>query len=152
MELDFSDFKLSGSGNGAWITGISLLVALLLGVLGWFVLPEGKVLTWTEWQVFKQQRTYQRELVRLTADADRLAKLLDESIPEPVRSQLVLESILADLNATTHPALKNQVDAMLLANDAVYWWVLGSGTKNDAIRLLDTANQGLLNAIEAQEQ
>ena len=152
MELDFSDFKLSGSGNGAWITGISLLVALLLGVLGWFVLPEGKVLTWTEWQVFKQQRTYQRELVRLTADADRLAKLLDESIPEPVRSQLILESVLADLNATTHSALKNQVDALLIANDAVYWWVLGSGSKNDAIRLLDTANQGLLNAIEAQEQ
>lgn len=152
MELDFSDFKLSGSGNGAWITGISLLVALLLGVLGWFVLPEGKVLTWTEWQVFKQQRTYQRELVRLTADADRLAKLLDESIPEPVRSQLILESVLADLNATTHSALKNQVDALLIANDAVYWWVLGSGSKNDAILLLDSANQGLLNAIEAQEQ
>ena len=152
MELDFSDFKLSGSGNGAWITGISLLVALLLGVLGWFVLPEGKVLTWTEWQVFKQQRTYQRELVRLTADADRLANLLDESIPEPVRSQLILESVLADLNATTHSALKNQVDALLIANDAVYWWVLGSGSKNDAILLLDSANQGLLNAIEAQEQ
>ena len=152
MELDFTNLKISGTGNTAWISAISLLVALLLGVLGWFVLPEGKVLTWTEWQVFKQQRTYQRELVRLTADADRLAKLLDESIPEPVRSQLILESVLADLNATTHSALKNQVDALLIANDAVYWWVLGSGSKNDAILLLDSANQGLLNAIEAQEQ
>ena len=152
MELDFTNLKISGTGNTAWISAISLLVALLLGVLGWFVLPEGKVLTWTEWQVFKQQRTYQRELARLTADADHLAKLLDESIPEPVRSQLILEHVLADLNATTHPALKNQVDAMLIANDAVYWWVLGSGSKNDAILLLDSANQGLLNAIEAQEQ
>ena len=152
MELDFTNLKISGTGNTAWISAISLLTAVLLGVLGWFVLPEGKVLTWTEWQVFKQQRTYQRELSRLTDDADRLAKLLDESIPEPVRSQLVLERVLADLNATTHPALKNQVDAMLLANDAVYWWALGSGSKNDAIRLLDTANQGLLIAIEAQEQ
>ena len=152
MELDFSDFKLSGSGNGsgAWISAVSLLVLLLLGLLGWFVLPEGKVLTWTEWQVFKQQRTYQRELTRLTADADRLAGVLDETIPEPVRSQLILESVLADLNATTHSALKNQVDALLLANDAVYWWVLGSGSKDAAITLLDQANQGLLHAIEAQ--
>lgn len=151
MELDFSDFKFSRSGNGVWIPAIGLLAAVLLGLLGWFVLPEGKVLTWTEWQVFKQQRTYQRELIRLTADADRLAELLDESIPEPVRSQLVLESILADLNTTTHPALKNQVDAMLIANDAVYWWILGSGDKDVAITLLDTANQGLLSAIEAQK-
>ena len=51
MELDFTEFNLSGSGTGnsAWISVIGLLTAVLFGVLGWFVLPEGKVLTWTEW-------------------------------------------------------------------------------------------------------
>jgi len=148
MEIDFSDLKYSG--NGTWVTVAVLLAAILLGVLGWFVLPDGKVLSWTEWQVFKQQRTYQRELTRLTRDADRLADLLGEDLPDPVRGQLVVEQVLADLNATSHPALKNQVDALLAANDAVYFWVLGTVSKDEAIALLDEANQGIVHAIEAQ--
>jgi len=148
MEIDFSDLKYSG--NGTWVTVTVLLAAILLGVLGWFVLPDGKVLSWTEWQVFKQQRTYQRELTRLTRDADRLADLLGEDLPDPVRGQLVVEQVLADLNATSHPALKNQVDALLAANDAVYFWVLGTVSKDEAIALLDEANQGIVHAIEAQ--
>jgi len=148
MEIDFTDLKLSG--NSAWATVAGLLAAILLGLLGWFVLPDGKVLTWTEWQVFKQQRLYQRELTRLTRDADRLAALLDEYIPDPVRGQLVVEQVLANLNATTHPALKNQVDALLVANDAVYFWVLGTISKDEAIVLLDDANQTLVYAVEGQ--
>jgi len=149
MEIDFSDLKLSG--NGTWVTVAVLLAAILLGVIGWFVLPDGKVLSWTEWQVFKQQRLYQRELSRLTRDADRLADLLGEVVPDPVRGQLVVEQVLGDLNATSHPALKNQVDALLAANDAVYFWVLGSVSKDEAIALLNEANQGILHAIEAQQ-
>lgn len=146
MEIDFSDLKLSGMS--AWITSVALLAAILLGVLGWFVLPDGQVLTWTEWQVFKQQRTYQSELARLTRDADRLASVLENGLPDPVRSQLIVEQVLADLNATTHPALKSQVDALLVANDAVYYWVLGSASKDEAITRLDEANQVLLYAVE----
>ena len=149
MEIDFTDLKLSG--NGTWVTIAGLLAAILLGALGWFVLPDGKVLSWTEWQVFKQQRLYQRELTRLTRDADRLADLLGEELPDPVRGQLVVEQVLADLNATSHPALAHQVDALLAANDAVYFWVLGSVSKDEAIALLDEANQGILHAIEAQQ-
>jgi len=149
MELDFTDLKLSQ--NGALFTLIGLLAAILLGVIGWFVLPDGKVLTWTEWRVFKQQRLYQRELSRLTRDADRLAALLDENIPDPVRGQLVVEQVLADLNVTTHPALKNQVDALLVANDAVYFWVLGTISKDEAIDLLDEANQMLVYAVEGHK-
>jgi len=148
MELDFTDLKLSH--HGALYALVGLLTAILFGVLGWFVLPDGKVLTWTEWQVFKQQRLYQRELTRLTRDADRLAALLDEFIPDPVRGQLVVEQVLADLNATTHPALKNQVDALLVANDAVYFWVLGTISKDEAIVLLYNANQVLLHAVDGQ--
>lgn len=148
MEIDFTDLKLSQSGT--WVTAAGLLAAILLGVLGWFVLPDGKVLSWTEWRVFKQQRTYQRELTRLTRDADRLANLLGEDLPDPVRGQLVVEQVLANLNATSHPALAHQVDALLAANDAVYFWVLGSVSKDQAIALLDEANQGILHAIEVQ--
>jgi hypothetical protein len=148
MELDFTDLKLSH--NGAWFTLIGLLAAILFGVIGWFVLPDGKVLTWNEWQVFKQQRLYQRELTRLTRDADRLAALLDEYMPDPVRGQLMVEQVLSDLNATTHPALKNQVNALLVANDAVYFWVLGTISKDEAIVLLDEANQVLIHAVEGQ--
>jgi len=149
MEIDFSDLKYSG--NGTWVTVTVLLAAILLGVLGWFVLPDGKVLSWTEWQVFKQQRLYQRELMRLTRDADRLADLLGEDVPNPVRGQLVVEQVLGDLNTTSHPALKNQVDALLAANDAIYFWVLGTISKDEAIILLEEANQGILHAIEAQQ-
>ena len=149
MEIDFTDLKLSG--NGTWLTIAGLLAAILLGVLGWFVLPDGKVLSWTEWQVFKQQRLYQRELMRLTRDADRLADLLGEDVPNPVRGQLVVEQVLGDLNTTSHPALKNQVDALLAANDAIYFWVLGTISKDEAIILLEEANQGILHAIEAQQ-
>ena len=148
MEIDFTDLKLSQSST--WATVVGLLAAILLGVLGWFVLPDGKVLSWTEWQVFKQQRTYQRELTRLTRDADRLADLLGEELPDPVRGQLVVEQVLSDLNATSHPALAHQVDALLAANDAVYFWVLGSVSKDEAITLLEEANQGILHAIETQ--
>jgi hypothetical protein len=148
MELDFTDLKLSG--NSAWISAIALLAAVLLGMLGWFVLPDGKVLSWTEWQVFKQQRLYQRELAHLTRDADQLADLLREDLPDPVRGQLVVEQVLADLNATSHPALTNQVSALLAANDAVYFWVLGSVSKDEAITVLDEANQVILHAIQGQ--
>jgi len=149
MEIDFSDLKYSG--NGTWVTVTVLLAAILLGVIGWFVLPDGKVLSWNEWQVFKQQRLYQRELMRLTRDADRLAALLDENLPDPVRGQLVVEQVLGDLNATSHPALAHQVDALLAANDAIYFWVLGSVSKDEAIALLNEANQEILHAIEAQQ-
>jgi len=148
MEIDFSDLKLSG--NGTWVTVTVLLAAILLGVLGWFVLPDGKVLSWTEWQVFKQQRLYQRELSRLTKDADRLADLLGEDVPNPVRGQLVVEQVLTDLNTTSHPALAHQVDALLAANDAIYFWVLGSVSKDEAITLLEEANQVIIHAIEGQ--
>ena len=151
MELDFTELKLSGTNHAAWISAIGLLIAVLLGVLGWFVLPGGDVLTWTEWQVFQQQRSYQRELARLTLDADRLAGLLGNDIPEPVRAQLILEQVLGDLNASTHPALQIQVDAMLLANDGVYAWVEGVGRKDEAILLLQDANVTLAHAIEGQQ-
>ena len=147
MEIDFTDLKLSQSST--WATGVGLLAAILLGILGWFVLPDGKVLSWTEWQVFKQQRLYQRELTRLTRDADRLADLLGEDLPDPVRGQLVVEQVLSDLNTTSHPALAHQVETLLAANDAVYFWVLGTVSKDEAITLLDEANQGILHAIEA---
>ena len=146
MEIDFTDLKRSGKTN--WITAVALLAAILLGLLGWFVLPEGNLLTWTEWQVFKQQRIYQQELRQLTADADRLADLLGDDFPDPVRGQLVVEQVLADLNGITHPALQNQVAALLAANDAVYYWVLGTLSKDEAIMQLDQANQVLIRAID----
>ena len=74
-----------------------------------------------------------------------------EDLPDPVRGQLVVEQVLADLNTTSHPALAHQGDALLAANDAVYFWVLGSVSKDEAIALLDEANQGILHAIEAQQ-
>ena len=84
----------------------------------------------------------------MTADADRLADLLGDDFPDPVRGQLVVEQVLADLNGITHPALQNQVAALLAANDAVYYWVLGTLSKDEAIMQLDQANQVLIRAID----
>jgi len=146
MEVDFSEIKLSE--RNMWITLIVLILIALTGFLGWHVTPEDRILSWTEWQIFKQQRVYQHELRILTHNADRLAGLL-EAYPDPVRGQLVTESVNLDLSTLSQPSLDIQRDALHLAGEAVLHWALGTGDRDTALRLLDQANQEILRAMDA---
>ena len=146
MEIDFSDLQIKR--QGVLITGIVIAAAFLLGLLGWYLTPQGQVLTWTEWQVYKQHSQYQRELRILTRHADRLAALL-ENTPDPVRAQLVVEQMTRELDTdVTLVTLSSQTTALTQAGSAVLQWALGSTPQDAAVTALDTANQTIMRAIE----
>jgi hypothetical protein len=146
MEIDFSDVKFQR--QGFLIVGVVILAALLMGILGWYLTPQGQVLTWTEWQVYKQHSQYQRELHVLTRHADRLAALLEKS-PDPVRAQLVIEQMAHELETNvTLVTLSSQTTALSQAGSVVMQWALGSAPKDAALTALDTANQTIMRAIE----
>ena len=147
MELDFSDLKFEQTGM-LWIT-LGVIVALLLfGVLGWYITPQGQVLSWTEWQVYRQHNQYRNELRVLTHHADRLAELMNKP-PDPVRAQLVTEQMVRDLEQNvTLVALQDQEAALFYAGDAIMAWAMGTASKNEAINALDQANQTIERAFE----
>lgn len=145
MEIDFSDIKFEQ--QGIFIATGLIVVALLLGLLGWYTTPGGQVLTWTEWQVFKQHSQYQRELRTLTRHADRLAGLLEQP-PDPVRAQLAVEQMVHDLDThVTLAALGEQEAALISTGDLVLQWALGSAAKDAAIEHLAAANKTIEKAI-----
>jgi hypothetical protein len=135
MELDLSDYR--------WPL-IALVAILLLAGLGWLgfaYLPAGnKPLTWSEWQVFKARSAYVKELGELQAAADRLAAQLNTQ-PDPVRTQLVAESIQR-LTSEGQPALLYQREKLALAAQAVSDWAVGAID-------FETARQALAEAIQA---
>ena len=147
MELDLSDLHINPQ-SGVWITLAAVLGVLLVGLLGWFVSPDGQLLTPTEWQVYKQHNQYQQELRTLTRHADRLAELL-KMPPDPVRAQLVSEQMEHDLERNVNlAALADPESALLTAGDAMLTWSLGTASKNDAISALDMANQSIERAMD----
>ena len=146
MELDFSEIKLKENG---WLLGLGIFLgALLLAALGWYIQPE-RVLTWTEWQVYRQQAQYRDELQVLTHQAERLAALLDET-PHPVRAQLIVEQ-LNDALATkvSLVALADQEVALRQAGEAALQWSLGALPRDPAVLALDAAQQLLVRASAA---
>ena len=151
MEIDFSDLSLNFHGErGLWIGLAVTLTALLLGILGWYITPEGQVLTPTEWQIYRQHSQYRRELGVLMRHADRLAGLLDAS-PDPVRAQLIVEQMGHDLDTDVNlVTLAEQENALLNAGNAVLAWSMGAAGKNDAINALAQANAAIEQALDAE--
>ena len=145
MELDFSEVKVK---ENSVLIGLSITLAfLLLGGLGWYIQPE-RLLTWTEWQVFKQHSQYQQELQALTRQADRLAELL-ELPPDPVRAQIAVEQLYAVMNRDVNlGALAEPEEALLTAGDLLLQWSLGAAGKDTVIEPLDTAQTLIVRAIE----
>ena len=145
MEIDFSEVQIRERGT-VIATGL-IVIALLLGLLGWYITPGGQVLTWTEWQVYKQHSQYTQELRILARHADRLAGLLEMS-PDPVRAQLIVEQMYHDMETNvTLMSLGEQEVALINAGEAVLRWSLGSLDKNTAVEQLDAANRVIEKAI-----
>lgn len=153
MELDFTDLKLS---NRSAFTATMVAIALVLvAILGRWLTPvdadsQSRVLTWTEWLVFKQHRAYRSDVRILTSNANRLADLLDEE-PDPVRVQLVVEQVGRNLEKVDHPALDAQRERVLIAAEQILTWSLGPGDKDTATTALDEAIQSIQQAIRAYE-
>jgi hypothetical protein len=129
MELDFS--------RHLWLL-ISMVVILLLAILGWVgyaYLPAGdRLLTYSEWQVLKANHTYENELGKLQGAAETLAELLNAQ-PDPVRTQMAVESILR-LTSKGHPALAYPRDKVALAAQSVRDWAVGAQDRETALQAL----------------
>ena len=145
MEIDFSEVQIRERGT-VIATGL-IVITLLLGLLGWYITPGGQVLTWTEWQVYKQHSQYTQELRILARHADQLAGLLEMS-PDPVRAQLIVEQMYHDMETNvTLMSLGEQEAVLINAGEAVLRWSLGSLDKNTAVEQLDAANRVIEKAI-----
>jgi len=153
MELDFTDLKLSN--RNAFTATMILIAVVLVAILGHWLTPidadsQSRVLTWTEWLVFKQHRAYKSDVRILTGNANRLADLLDEE-PDPVRVQLVVEQVGRNLEKVTHPALDAQRERLWTAAEEILAWSLGPGDKDSATTSLDEAVYSIQQAIRAYE-
>jgi hypothetical protein len=136
MELDLTQRRGIVAGM------VILLLLLALGGLGAAFTPAGgQALTWTEWQVLKGQRAYQRELARLQAEAEALARLLSQR-PDPVRSQLVAARI-ERLTSDGQPSLGYQREQLAAAAQAVRDWAVGAADYQTAQTALEKAVQVL---------
>jgi len=147
MEIDFTELKIQK--RVILILAISLVTMIILGLVGWNVLPD-RVLTWTEWQVIQQSLAYQRELRILVRNADRLAELLHEQ-PDAVRAQLVTERVRREIQQLELSSLTGQKEGLLSATDDVEAWSLGSSERAAAVSALQRANQTIQRAIEVTE-
>ena len=145
MEIDLSELK-----SKTILLPLVLAGLVLLGWLGRSILPDDRVLTWTEWLVFTQRRVYTHELSILARDADKLAELLNHP-PDPVRAMLVVEGISKDVKALTVAGLEEAAERLLDAADAVERWSLGNEDEDFAMDALEIAQDTISRAMERSD-
>ena len=143
MEIDVTE--LDWPARRLWIGAAIAGLVLLLGLLGWWLTPQGQLLTWNEWQVFQEHLAYQSGLRLLARHADRLAELL-AAPPDPVRAELAAEQLIGDLEQRDLAALSVPKAALLAAAEAVRQWALGVGTRDAAVASLAAANTAIQRA------
>jgi hypothetical protein len=145
MEIDFSAVKFHK--NIPLLITLAAMALLILGGVGWFVLPDGKVLTWSEWQVFQQHQQYIREVGLLTRNADALVGLT-QGPPDPVRAQLLSEKVSRDLDDVTLAALAGPKAELLAAVDIAVQWSLGGSELQPVLDRIAVTNQVIAKALE----
>ncbi len=120
---------------GAFLIVLAVMVGL--GALGKSLAPD-RLLTWTEWQILKEERAYDRELAALRRQTEALAEILDGN-PDAVRGQWLYEETLRLVNEQRVEALEPERQAVLQAAQAVRDWSLGQIPKEQAIHALEQA-------------
>jgi len=133
--------------NGLLIASMMLIVLVALGALGWWALPDGRILTWTEWQVIRQRAAYSRELRTLAEATEKLIELLEAS-PDPVRASLVVDQTHRALDDVTLASLDASRAAVLNAADTLNAWALGEADRDEAVVALSAAQDELMQALE----
>ena len=133
--------------NRNTIYGILVFVALLsllgLGMLGKPYTPvtadgETRLLTWTDWQLFKAEQRYSAEREVLRADDDALAALLNQT-PDPVAAQILAQRVARD-TVDGEAALLSARTTLQQAAQDVASWTAGALDQNTAAVSLQTAS------------
>ena len=127
-----------------WSTIVILLVVGTVGLMliGRVVTPiEIGILSWSDWQLLKEQRVYRSELESLQGEVDILVEMLNGR-PDPVETQLVARRMLQDLR-DGHPALDYQRDLTIQAVSAVRDWSTGAIERDEAVLRVNEAIQVL---------
>ncbi len=133
--------------KGLLIASTVLIVLVALGALGWWILPDGRVLTRTEWQVIRQRAAYSRELRTLAEATEKLIELLGTS-PDPVRASLVVDQTYRALDDVTLASLDASRAAVLNAADTLNAWALGEADRDEVVVALSAAQDELIQALE----
>jgi hypothetical protein len=140
MEIDFSETDFNLNLFSKVLAGIVVLI--LLGLLGRFVLPQG-LLTWDAWQLMKQRGAYQHEVRVLQKAADQLSELVNAEEVEPIQAQLTAEKLAKQFEALTLSSLAEPKIALMDSAQALLDWSLGYD-KEPAVTAQRQANQLVL--------
>ncbi len=125
IELDLTTLKLD------WWALAAVLLLVFFGVIGYQVTPaDGRVMTWSEWQVARAERQYQQELRQLQNFGAELSSFL--AVHDPVRVQLQVQQMQEKVAQMSAPALERQREAFQRAANAVVDYQNGQITYNDA--------------------
>lgn len=154
MQIEFSNLEIDiGDVKGSlWIWLTPVLIFALVGVvlLGRAITPETpQVLSWTNWQTLKAERSYQRELGKLREDVGRLTELLNNR-PDPVETQILAQRMLNNLEEG-HPALLYQRELVAQAAISVQDWSVGALDRQFAVDSLEIAIASLATPGEDDE-
>ncbi len=117
IEIDAREFSVVA-------TIVAVIALILLGVLGWLFTPEGKVLTYSEWQIRKAERAYRQELRQLQKTCEEMTALLDKPL-DPLRVQVAADRILNEMAKGGQAVLQPQREAVAAAAQALRNWAMG---------------------------
>ncbi len=142
MEIEL-DLK---NANVSWLAiGAMILVIVALGIVGYQVTENGRLLTWDDWQIRKIRRVYQAEVQVLQTAVASLAVEVNRDEVDPLRAQIVAERVARTLErSVTLSALSAPRQVVENAALSVRNWALGGAREN--------ATQALDQAIQAVEQ
>lgn len=140
IELNLNWWRQQIGERAGGLTLVLLVALFLIGFLGRTFTPTSNtVLSWSEWQIVKIEKEYQKQLSTYQQYAESLSHLINET-PDPVRAQVVSDQIVqntaAGMGALERPRLGLQEAAR-----SVRQWAVGAGS-------LDTAQSSLNNAIQ----
>ncbi len=131
------------------LAGAALLLLLaLFGVVGAIATPKGKLvyLTPSRWAAVKLQRRVNGEVERLQKDVKALRSVIAKGRPSPVDAMMLAERVYASERTGTSATAPAR-NAAIVAAEAVVRYSTGTGTREEAVRAVNTAVV-LLNRLE----
>jgi len=132
IEIDAREFSVVA-------TIVAVIALILLGVLGWLFTPEGKVLTYSEWQIRKAERAYRQELRQLQKTCEEMTALLDKPL-DPLRVQVAADRILNEMAKGGQAVLQPQREAVAAAAQALQNWAMGD-SRERAVEVVAEASR-----------
>ncbi len=150
IELNFNRWRQKIRERAGGLV-LALLAALfLIGFLGRAFTPTSNtVLSWSEWQIIKIEKTYEQQLSTYQQYAESLSQLINGT-PDPVRAQVVSDQIVQN-TASGLSALERPRLGLQEAASAVRQWAVGAGSIDTAQASLNSAIQ-LIQAAELTRQ